>query len=219
MYQTRTHKRSIMVLLCIMTSFLGYGQDNGNLLPAPLKARLMAAKDLNKTLQWVDPQYLGQYGFGSKDDLSKITIGMPLYQFSFYAEAIINADGRKELNQDAILLPLLLDGSVRCFIYIMKDEKGNWAVSGIGGANEARTWSPFIMRIQKEQQYDHLSFVHLVQNNADYLLQPGSGNYEDISVGKYHSGQQEALKSVEELYTQAVQLAKEARAITGDMSN
>jgi hypothetical protein len=219
MYQTRTHKRSIMMLIGIMASFLGYSQGNGNLLLSPQKARLMAVKDLNKTLQWVDPQYLGQYGFSTKDDLSAITIGLPLYQFSFYAESVINADDRKELSQDAVLLPLLLDGSVRCFIYIMDDGKGNWAVSGIGGAHEAHTWSPLIIRAQTEKQYDHLSFVHLVQNNADYLLHAGSGNYEDISVGKYHRGQQEARKSIGELYTEAVQLARDARALTSDMSN
>lgn len=217
MYQTRTHKRGIMMLLCLMASFLGYSQDNGRLPIAPAEARQMAIDNLNKTLQWVTPEYLEQYGFSEKEDFSSITVGIPLYQASFSAESLLQADGRKELRHDMVLLPLVLDGSVRCFIYLMPDETGSWGVAGIGGAHEAGTWSPVIVRAEK--QYDHLRLVHLVQNNADYLLQPGSGIYENISVGKYLYGQQENLKSIDELYAEAVQIAKDARAISGDMSN
>lgn len=217
MYQTRTHKCSILMLLCLMASFLGYSQDNGKLPITPAEARQLAVRDLNKTLQWITPEYLEQYGFEFKDDLSTITVGIPMYQNSFDADALINETGRKELNTDMVLLPLRLNGEVRCFIYLMPDKNNNWIVSGIGGANEARTWSPVIN--QAEKQYDHLSSVHLVQNNADYLLAPASGNYENISIGQFRYGQEQMLQSLDELYDQAVQIAREARKITGDMSN
>lgn len=217
MYQTRTHKRGILMLLCLMASFLGYSQDNGKLPIAPAEARQTAIKDLNKTLQWITPEYLEQYGFEFKDDLSAITVGIPMYQHSFDAEALTNETGGKELHTDMVLLPLRIDDAVRCFIYLMPDKNGNWVVSGIGGANEARTWSPVINRAEK--QYDHLSTLHLVQNNADYLLAPASGNYENISVGQFSYGQEQVLQSLDELYSQAVRVAREARKVTGDMSN
>ncbi len=217
MYQNSTHKRSITLLLCLMASFLGYSQENEKLPVSPAAARQMAIGNLNQTLQWVTPEYLEQYGFNEGEELSAITVGIPLYQTSFYPDAVLHADGRKERSHDMILLPLELDGVVRCFLYIMPDEHGNFGVAGIGGAREAATWSPVIK--QADKQYDHLTLLHLVQNNADYLLQPGTDKYDNISVGDYRYGQQEGHKSIDELYTEAVRIAKDARAVNGDMSN
>lgn len=217
MYQTRTHKRSITLLLCLMASFLGYSQENEKLPVSAAEARQTAIENLNQTLQWITPEYLEQYGFKEQDDLTAITVGLPLYQTSFYPDAVLHADGRKECGYDMILLPLFLNGTARCFLYMMPDERGSFSVAGIGGTHEAATWSPLIKRAEK--QYDHLTLLHLVQNNADYLLRPGTGNYENISVGRYRYGQQEELKSIDTLYLEAVQIAKDARAAGGDMSN
>lgn len=218
MYQTRTHKHSTLVLLCLMASLLGYSQDRHAQPPLPRQARQMAIEELNKTLQWIAPEYIEQYGFGAKDDLSRIQVGLPVYQQSFNTETLQAADGNTRLKDDAVLLPLLLDGRVRCFMYLMPDENGSWSIAGIGGANEAYNWSHFIISADKAQQADHLSLLHLLQNNADYLLHPESGNYENVSVHQL-PGSDPELHSVDELYATALQIAREARAVSGDMSN
>lgn len=178
---------------------------------SPVEARSLASENLTRALEWLPPDHLEQFGFTDKDDFSAIGIGMPLYQHSF-ADASVIAGNDAKMQTLIVQLPLILDGSVRCFLYLSPDETGRWTASGLGGNNEARSWAGLLTGREADGK-DHLSMLHIPQTNADYL-QNGSDRWTDVSVGPGHR-RGETLHTGE-VFDEAVRIAAEARATVSE---
>lgn len=174
---------------------------------SPVEARNLASQNLTRVLEWLPPDHLEQYGFSDKDDFSAIRIGMPLYLASFSDESVI-AGTDPRIQTQLVQLPLILNGTARCFIYLSLGEEGRWVASGLGGNNEARTWNSLFTG-KNAQGKDHLSMLHIPQTNADYLWQEG-GTWKDVSVGPGHRNGE--VLSIDQAFGEAVRIAAEARA-------
>lgn len=175
---------------------------------SPIEARNLASDNLSRVLEWLPPDHLEQYGFSDKDNFSAISIGMPLYASSFTDESVI-AGSDAGMQTNLVQLPLILNGTARCFIYLSPNEEGRWVASGLGGHNEARTWSSLFTGKQA-QSIDHLSMLHIPQTNADYLWQPTAKTWQDVSVGTAHRNGE--VLHTDQVFDEAVRTAAEARA-------
>lgn len=179
---------------------------------SPIEARELAAENLTRVLEWLPPDHLEQFGFTDKDDFSAISIGMPLYQNVFSDESVIaGTDARMQTH--IVQLPLILNGAVRCFIYLSPGEEGRWVASGLGGNNEARTWNHFFTSKEASGK-DHLSLLHIPQTGADYLWQEKANTWLNISVSKHQSPGK--ILHTGEVFEEAVRIAAEARATVKD---
>jgi hypothetical protein len=175
---------------------------------SPMEARNLASVNLSRVLEWLPPDHLEQYGFSDKDNFAAISIGLPLYASSFTDESVI-AGADAGMQTQVVQLPLILEGTARCFIYLSRNEEGRWVASGLGGHNEARTWNSLFTG-KEAQRTDHLSMLHIPQNNADYLWQPAAKAWQNVSVGPaQHQGE---VLPTDEVFAEAVRIAAEARA-------
>lgn len=205
---------------CWKTFLLGIGlvlplwvQAQSAELPiGPTEARSLASQNLSKVLEWLPPDHLEQFGFSDKDNFSDISIGMPLYSTSF-SDASVISGSEPHMQTNMILVPLSLNGMVRCFIYLGLDETGKWATSGLGGHNEATAWNS-LLSSKNAQAKDHIILLHIPQNNADYLWQEVTHTWLDIGVGLgHHNGE---ILDAAQAFQQAVKIAAEARATVKD---
>lgn len=186
-------------------------QDNSPLPLPPSEAVRQTEAGLSQVLQWIAPDELDLYGFRKTDDFSAIRVGTPLYQLEFS-----RPDGEhRELRATTILLPLVLQGSVRCFAYL-SEENGRWQLSGIGGRNEARNWQPHILSAGREG-LDHLDLLHLSNSSRDFLLnRTATAAYREVTPGKESAT---ALPDLGTLYELAVQEAAQARSSSDPSTN
>ncbi len=178
----------------------------------PTEARNLAAQNVSSVLEWLPPDHLEQFGFSDKDNFSAISIGMPLYSTSF-SDASVISGSEPHMQTNMVLVPLSLNGTVRCFIYLSPDESGRWVTSGLGGHNEATAWNGLLSGKNAEAK-DHLTLLHIPQNNADYLWQEVTNTWLDIGVGVGHRNG-ETLDAAQ-VFQQAVKIAAEARATVKD---
>jgi hypothetical protein len=102
----------------------------------PKEARSLAQKELPKVLQWIEPEELESYGFSKNDDFSKIFVGRPFYLTSIDLVKQMEQTREGSIEIQAMMLPLLLDKSVRCFIYL-SFEDNQWKAVGIGSKEYA----------------------------------------------------------------------------------
>jgi len=174
----------------------------------PMQARDIAAHDLTRVLEWLPPDHLEVYGFSDQDDFSAISIGAPLYVTAFSDESVISGNNPATRTQ-MVMLPLVLKGTARCFMYLSTNEEGQWITAGLGGHNEAMNWDA-IMKGKKATTAGYFTLLHIPQNNADYLWQPEAQRWQDISVGPGHQNGQ-VLQS-DQAFREAVRIAAEARA-------
>ncbi len=179
---------------------------------SPMEARNLASENLSRVLEWLPPDHLEQYGFGDKDNFAAISIGMPLYASSFTDESVLTGSDAR-MQTSIVQLPLILDGTARCFIYLSLNEEGRWTASGLGGHNEAVTWNTLLTG-KETQSADHLSILHIPQNNADYLWQPAANTWLNVSTGANHK-RGEVLQA-NQVFAEAVRIAAEARATVKD---
>lgn len=201
---------------CWKTFLLGMGlvlplwaqAQSAELPVSPIEARNLATQNLSKVLEWLPPDHLEQFGFSDRDNFAAISIGMPLYSTSF-SDASVISGSEPRMQTNVILVPLSLNGTVRCFIYLSPDETGKWSTSGLGGRSEAIAWNSFLNG-KKAQAKDHVTLLHIPQNNADYLWQETANTWLDIGVGVGHRNG-ETLDAAQ-AFEQAVKIAAEARA-------
>ncbi|WP_118975984.1 hypothetical protein [Taibaiella koreensis] len=175
---------------------------------SPMQARDIAVHDLNRVLEWLPPDHLEVYGFSDQDDFSAISIGTPLYVTAFSDESVI-AGSNPMVQTHMVMLPLVLKGTARCFIYLSPNEEGRWSTNGLGGHNEAISWDA-MMKGKEATTAGYLTLLHIPQNNADYLWQTESRNWQDISVGPGHNNGQ--VLQADQAFRVAVRIAAEARA-------
>jgi|GEM_PF-2231767 len=203
------------LLLGLSLAVPGWAQAQSQA-PSPALALQLGGAQLSATLEWLDPAHLDAFGFDAKDDLSAIRLGTPVYRGTFTDDALLSGEG-PVVQTDMVLLPLELNGTVRSFLYLVPAEDGrDWTVAGIGGANEARSWSN-LLTAPETRDLGRVDMLHFLQNNADYLLlgdPAGQQRYQDISVS--FSEKQGSYLSLDEVYRQAVELARNARATIKD---
>jgi len=174
---------------------------------SPVEAHALAVQNLTRVLEWLPPDHLEQYGFRDKDNFTDVSIGIPLYVASFSDESVI-AGTDPRIQTHIVQLPLVLDGTARCFIYLSRDEEGRWMASGLGGHNEAHTWNSLFTG-KNASDKDHLSMLHIPQTHADYLWQEGN-TWKDVSVGPGHRNGD--ILQANDVFAEAVRIAAEARA-------
>jgi hypothetical protein len=67
---------------------------------------------------------------------------------------------------------------------------------------------------KEAQSADHLSMLHIPQNNADYLWQPAANTWLDVSTGVNHK--RDEVLQANQVFAEAVRIAAEARATVKD---
>lgn len=181
--------------------------------PSPTEAVRQAEASLGQALQWINPDDIDLYGFQPTDDFSAIRIGKPIYQQHFS-----NPDGAKqELSTSAVLLPLILQNKVRCFLYLA-NEDGRWQLTGIGGRNEARAWEKHILATDRLPQQDHMDLLRLLNSNQDYLLDNETATtYRKVTPWNGADGTMSFTR--DQLYQSAVQEAARVHLNVDPSSN
>ncbi len=125
------------VVLLLFAFVNGHAQDLRPSASISVKqARVLATEQMPAVLQWIEPEDLALYGFSSTDDFSKITVGRAFYLSSMEAVKQMNVDSKTSLEIRSMMLPLILDNTVRCFIYV-SFEDGKWKAVGIGSREYA----------------------------------------------------------------------------------
>lgn len=187
---------------------LGASAQSADLPLSPMQARDIAVHDLTKVLEWLPPDHLELYGFSDQDDFSAISIGLPLYVTAFSDASVISGSD-PAIQTHMVMLPLVLKGTARCFIYLAANDEGQWITTGLGGHNEALNWGA-LMKNKEAATTGYLTLLHIPQNNADYVWQPAGQSWQDISVGPGHQNGQ-VLRAAD-AFREAVRIAAEARA-------
>lgn len=209
-------KKALYVLILLLCGYIGQAQNTESLPLTPSEAGSLASTSLSKTLQWIDPSELGMYGFDRMDDFSAIRTGKPVYQLSYGTN--LSGGEKKDIITQTVMIPLWLQGKARCFLYLTK-EQDKWTVSGIGGHNEAQLWEKDMLQADRDAQTDRMVLMHILQTNADYLLQPtaqGMEQYKDVTVWKNETERGSELLSSEQVYKEAQRVSVEARQQSGD---
>lgn len=207
-----TFRWKALLLGCCLSVPLWAQAQEAPLPLSPVEAHQLATASLTRVLEWLPPDHLEQFGFSDKDDFSAIRIGMPLYTASFTDASVIAGEGA-QMQTALVQLPLILKGTARCFIYLSPDQEGQWVASGLGGHTEAHTWNSLFTG-KEAQRTDHLSMLHIPQTNADYLWQPGSDTWTDVSTGPGHRNGE--VLHTDQVFDEAVRIAAEARATVKD---
>ena len=133
------------------------------------QARVLATEQLPVVLQWIEPEDLALYGFTATDDFSKIIVGRPFYLSSMEAVNQMQ-DSRKGLQIRSMMLPLILDNSVRCFIYV-SFEDGQWKAVGLGSRQYAVKGGAMFNKID-----DNASLIISIhQMNEEFILENSKG--------------------------------------------
>lgn len=133
----------------------------------PTDARALATKALPAVLQWIEPEDLSLYGFSATDDFSKIVVGRPFLLSSVNEIQVSNELQRKSgIESSSMMLPLILDGKVRCFIYI-SNEAGGWKAVGIGGNGYIKNHEKLFSTAD-----DNLSVIVAAHNlNEEFIIE------------------------------------------------
>lgn len=97
----------------------------------PYEAVSLAQQELPNMLQLIEPDDIKDYGFSLSEDFSEVKIGRPFYIVNMpRTEGIENVTATTQ----TIMLPVILNGSARCALYV-SPEAGSWKVVGIGEGN------------------------------------------------------------------------------------
>lgn len=100
------------------------------------QARILATDQLPNVLQWMEPEDLHLYGFSSTDDFSRITVGRPYYLSTMEDISGISRDIKGTLPIKSMMLPLILENTVRCFIFLSLEDN-EWKAVGLGSREYA----------------------------------------------------------------------------------
>ncbi|MCW5917242.1 MAG: hypothetical protein KIS82_07830 [Ferruginibacter sp.] len=126
---------SWLVVLCICTASIQATAQQFRVKNSfsASEARAFAMKALPSVLQWIEPEDLELYGFAPMDDFSKIKVGRP-FLLSSVSDVVQNNPVKQEsgIEVSTLMVPLILGGQARCFLYVSNQE-GGWKAVGIGG--------------------------------------------------------------------------------------
>jgi hypothetical protein len=216
-------RRAALLCAAVFIGGLARGQVSATVPLVPSEAVQMASSNISRVLQWIEPSELRLYGFDRMDDFSAIQADMPVYQQSFTSASIENGSDPK-LETRTILVPLRLNGTIRCFMYISPDEQKHWKVVGIGGRNEAVRWEGSLNAEGRSSREDHKLMVHVDQDGSDFIVtgtpvSRGPEQYVDVSMSKDGTVKDNNTYTLDQLYAATVLKAKEARKYSREDSN
>lgn len=166
-------KTRIVFLCCLSIFIVGFGKQSNaqkftvNHSLQPFEAVSLASQQLTSMLELIEPTELQAYGFSSTDDFSKISIGAPFYVTSLPANSV--AEKNIVMNVTSIQLPLLLNNTARCFLYL-GIEQGQWKAVGIGGANEVALHQD-VFNVKSEEATNGRYLFSIPQLSEMYVLQ------------------------------------------------
>ncbi|MEO5967383.1 MAG: hypothetical protein ABIP68_00110, partial [Ferruginibacter sp.] len=133
-------QRKLLLLKMVVLLFAYVNVNAQDLRPSATisvkQARILATDQLPKVLQWMEPEDLHLYGFSSTDDFSKIIVGSPFYLSTMEEVSKTSRDLKGTLQIKSMILPLILDKTVRCFIYL-SIEDNEWQAVGLGSREYA----------------------------------------------------------------------------------
>ncbi len=139
-------QRKLLLLKMVVLLFAYVNVNAQDLHPSATisakQARILATDQLPKVLQWMEPEDLLLYGFSTTDDFSKITVGRPFYFSTMEEVSQTSRDLKGTLRIKSMMLPLILENSVRCFIYLSLEDN-EWQAVGLGSREYAVKGSEF----------------------------------------------------------------------------
>jgi len=120
------------MLLCLMSIVI---QTNAqdlkvNLPITPNQVVAIAEQELPNMLQLIAPDQIKNFGFDLTEDFANVKIGRPFYVVSLPRTEPI-ASKTIQSTPHTIALPLILDCTARCLLYVSQ-ENGAWKAVGIG---------------------------------------------------------------------------------------
>ncbi len=134
------------------------------------QARILATEQLPAVLQWMEPEDLSLYGFSSTDDFSRIIVGRPFYLSSMEEVNLMKQENRSSLQIKSMILPLILDNTVRCFIYVSYQDD-QWKAVGIGSRQYAVKGESMFNKIDNTASL----IIALPQMNEEFIADNSTG--------------------------------------------
>ncbi len=137
-----------------------------------MEAIQLAQEQLPKMLSLIEPEEYEDFGFNTTDDLSAIQIGRLVQLTTAYDIQNLSETNQEALEINTVMLPLILDNTVRSFIFISKEE-GAWRVVGIGSKNYAQGNDAFFNKMD-----DKASLIIAVPQANEEFINDMSGNMD-----------------------------------------
>ncbi len=134
------------------------------------QARVLSTSQLAAVLQWMEPEDLPLYGFLSTDDFSRITVGRPFYLSSMDDVNVMKQENRSNLQITSMMLPLILDNTVRCFIYVSFQEN-EWKAVGLGSRQYAVKGGSLFNKTDNNASL----IISIPQMNEEFIQDNSSG--------------------------------------------
>lgn len=134
------------------------------------QVRKIAQTALPALLQWMEPTELNLYGFSASDDFSSIMVGRPVYLTSIEDMNPAMETENASVEVKTIMLPLLLNNTARCFIYV-SFEDGQWKAVGIG----SRVYADKNPGLFTKTDNSVSVVVSVPQANEEFILEKSSG--------------------------------------------
>lgn len=164
-------QRKLLLLQLVLLLFTYVNSDAQDYRPSvsisAKQARVLATEQLPSVLQWMEPEDLSLYGFSATDDFSKITVGRPFYLSSM--DEVLQAN-KGILQIRSMMMPLILENTVRCFIYVSYEE-GKWKAVGIGSMQYAVKGGGIFNKSDDNASW----LISILQMNEEFIADNSKG--------------------------------------------
>jgi len=182
----------LLFLISIMTNI--NAQDlKVNLPITPNQVVKLAQQELPNMLQLIEPDQMIDFGFDLTEDFTNVEIGQPFYVVSLPRTTKTIISETIEVNPYTIALPLILDGTARCLLYVSPEGR-DWKVVGIGEGSLVDSQSDIFSTSTKQDGSSQviISIPHMSQR---YLME-SNDSFKPLFLFKNYSMESISLKEL-----------------------
>lgn len=163
---------SLILLLGVVSSDAHELKVNSTL--APKDAKIMAQEQISKMVELIEPEELQEFGFTAEDNLEQLKVGRVIYTTTTYDIETQKNSNQEFLEINTMMIPLILDNSVRCFMFVSKEE-GTWQIVGIGSKEYAKENDEFFNKDDDQAsliiaipQINEEFFSETIESSSDF---------------------------------------------------
>jgi hypothetical protein len=171
----KTNFLNTMMMLCLMSSSINTNAQElrVNQLLLPNDAVQLAQQELPNMLQLIEPESLKDFGFNASDNFSNLQVGHPFYVVNLPRTSGSSTSEIISVNTTTIMLPLILENTARCILYVSQ-EKGTWKVVGIGEGNYVASQQN-VFNTSTRSDLNSEVIVSIPHLSQQYLMQQNDG--------------------------------------------
>jgi len=164
-----------------------------NLPITPNQVVKLAQQELPNMLQLIEPDQMIDFGFDLTEDFTNVEIGQPFYVVSLPRTTKTIISETIEVNPYTIALPLILDGTARCLLYVSPEGR-DWKVVGIGEGSLVDSQSDIFSTSTKQDGSSQviISIPHMSQR---YLME-SNDSFKPLFLFKNYSMESISLKEL-----------------------